>query len=140
MTTLIIIIVGLIIIGGAIFLVTLGLKDSSEKVDPLEERLAEFASRGETVTLEEIEPSQPLSERIILPAARAFGQFATRFTPQNALQDTAHKLELAGNPRGLDPTIFLAARFFAAGGIFVFLVFIFAIGSVTWPASRKMGQ
>lgn len=138
MTILIGIVVGVIIIGGAIALVFVGLRDSSGRIDPLEERLAEFASRGEMATLEEIELSQPISERVILPAARKFGEFATRFTPQNARQDTAHKLELAGNPQGLDPTIFLAARFFAAGGIFVFLVFIFAIGSVDWPASRKI--
>jgi tight adherence protein C len=138
MTILIFVIIGVIIIGGAIALIAIGLRDTSDRIDPLEERLAEFASRGETVTLEEIELSQPLSERVILPAARKFGEFATRFTPQNALQDTAHKLELAGNPRGMDPTIFLTARFFAAGGIFVFLIFVFAIGSVAWPASRKI--
>ncbi|MFN2234961.1 MAG: type II secretion system F family protein, partial [Anaerolineales bacterium] len=127
-----------IIIGGAIALVVIGLRDSSNRIDPLEERLAEYASRGETASLEEIELSQPITERVIFPAARKFGEFASRFTPQNALQDTARKLEMAGNPRGLDPTIFLAARFFAAGGIFLFLVFVFAVGSVDWPASRKI--
>jgi tight adherence protein C len=139
-TILIGIIIGVIVIGGAIALVVIGLRDSEDRIDPLEERLAEFASRGETATLEEIELSQPISERVILPAARKFGELATRFTPQNALQDTAHKLELAGNPRGIDPTIFLAARFFAAGGIFLFLGFIFFIGrtngSLTWSGSQ----
>jgi len=138
MTIIIALILGIIIIGGAIALVVIGLRDSSDRIDPLEERLAEYASRGETASLEEIELSQPITERIIFPAARKFGEFASRFTPQNALQDTARKLELAGNPRGLDPTIFLAARFFAAGGIFIFLVFIFAIGSVDWSAGRKI--
>ena len=138
MTILLTIIVGIIIIGGAIALVIIGLRDSSNRIDPLEERLAEYASRGETASLEEIELSQPITERVIFPAARKFGEFASRFTPQNALQDTARKLELAGNPRGLDPTVFLSARFFAAGGMFIFLVFIFAIGSVDWPASRKI--
>jgi tight adherence protein C len=138
MITLVTLIVVIIIIGGAITLVAVGLRDSSKRIDPLEERLAEYASRGETASLEEIELSQPITERVIFPAARKFGEFASRFTPQNALQDTARKLELAGNPRGLDPTIFLAARFFAAGGIFLFLVFVFAVGSVDWPASRKI--
>jgi tight adherence protein C len=138
MITLVTLIVVIIIVGGAITLIAVGLRDSSNRIDPLEERLAEYASRGETASLEEIELSQPITERVIFPAARKFGEFASRFTPQNALQDTARKLELAGNPRGLDPTIFLAARFFAAGGIFLFLVFVFAIGSVDWPASRKI--
>jgi tight adherence protein C len=138
MVPLIIIIIGVIIVGGAIALIVIGLRDTGEQVDPLQERLAEYATRGEAATLEEIELSQPISERIILPAARKFGEFATRFTPQNALQDTAHKLELAGNPRGIDPTIFLAARFFAAIGIFIFLAFLFSIGAKDWPASRKI--
>jgi tight adherence protein C len=137
-TILIAIIIGLFVIVSAIALVVVGLRDSSNQIDPLQGRLAEYASRGETVTLEEIELSQPISERVILPAARKLGEFASRFTPQNALQDTAKKLELAGKPRGLDPTIFLAARILAAVGIFVFLTFIFAIGSMDWPASRKV--
>ena len=132
------IVIGIIVIGGAILLIVIGVRDSSDRVDPLQERLAEFASRGETATLEEIELSQPISERVILPAARKFGEFATRFTPQNALQDTARKLELAGNPRGMDPTIFLAARFFAAFAIFGFLIFVFTVGTVNWPWSRKI--
>jgi tight adherence protein C len=132
------IVVGVLVIGGALVLIFVGLRDTSDRVDPLQERLAEYASRGETATLEEIELSQPISERIFLPAARKFGEFVTRFTPQNALQDTARKLELAGNPRGIDPTIFLAGRFFAAGAIFIFLVFVFSVGSVDWSWSRRI--
>jgi hypothetical protein len=55
-----IIIIGIIVIGGAIVLVFIGLRDTSNRVDPLQERLAEFASRGETATLEEIELSEEL--------------------------------------------------------------------------------
>jgi tight adherence protein C len=136
--TFLIIIIGLVVVGGAIALIVIGVRDSSGEADPLQERLAEFASRGETATLEEIELSQPLSERVILPAARKFGEFATRFTPQNALQDTARKLELAGNPRGMEPTVFLTSRFFAAGGIFLFLIFLFTLGAKDWPVSRRI--
>jgi tight adherence protein C len=132
------IVIGTIVLVGAGVLVFIGLRDSGEQIDPLQERLADFASRGETATLEEIELSQPITERVILPTARKFGEFATRFTPQNALQDTARKLELAGNPRGMDPTVFLAARFFAAIGIFAFMIFIFSVGTIDWPWSRKI--
>jgi len=132
------IIIGAIVLLGAGVLVFIGLRDSGEQIDPLQERLADYASRGETATLEEIELSQPITERVILPTARKFGEFATRFTPQNALQDTARKLELAGNPRGMDPTVFLAARFFAAIGIFAFLIFIFSVGTIDWTWSRKI--
>jgi tight adherence protein C len=132
------IIIGVLVIAGAGVLVFIGFRDSSGRIDPLQERLADYASRGETATLEEIELSQPLTERVIFPAVRKFGEIATRFTPQNALEDTARKLELAGNPRGMDPTIFLAARFFAAIGIFAFLIFIFTVGTIDWPWSRKI--
>jgi hypothetical protein len=49
-------------------------------------------------SLEAIELSQPFSERILLPFMKNMGEFSARFTPQKALQDTSHKLELAGNP------------------------------------------
>lgn len=131
------IIIGVIILGGAAALVIIGLRESSSE-DPLQARLAEFAERGEVVSLEEIELSQPITERVIYPLARKFGELAIRFTPQNALQTTAHKLELAGSPRGIDPTIFWASRFLAAiliGGLFLFL---FSISAETWPWSRKL--
>lgn len=125
------------IIVGAIILVMIGLRDSNQE-DKLQQRLAEFAARGENASLEEIELSQPLSERIIVPLARNLGQFAVRFTPQNAIQSTAHMLDLAGNPRGLDPSIFWLARFIFAillgGGLF----FVFSITNINWPLSRRL--
>lgn len=128
--------VAVVLIGAAI-LVVIGLRES-QREDPLQSRLAEYAARGETVSLEEIELSQPITERVIYPLARKFGEIATRFTPQNALQSTAHKLELAGSPRGIDPTIFWASRFIAAfvvGGLFLFL---FSVGASSWAWSRKL--
>ena len=110
----------------AVLLIIVGLRES-EGDDPLQQRLAEFAASGESFTLEEIELSQPLSERIIYPMARSFGQFAIRFTPQKAIQDTERKLELAGNPSGLDPTLFWALRFFGLSlGILIFFISIIA--------------
>ncbi len=106
--------------------------------DPLQQRLAEFAARGETASLEQIELSQPITERVIFPVARRLGEFVTRFTPQNALQSTARKLELAGNPRGLEPAIFWALRIFLAVGIGAFLLFIYNIGDLNWSLSRKL--
>lgn len=126
-----------VIFAGAAILVVIGLRES-QRDDPLQSRLAEFAARGEAVSLEEIELSQPITERVIYPLARKFGEIAIRFTPQNALQATAHKLELAGSPRGIDPTIFWASRFVAAfivGGLFLFL---FSIGASSWAWSRKL--
>ena len=124
------------ILVGALILVVVGLRDAN-RGDPLQQRLEEFAARGQTATLEEIELSQPFSERVIVPLARRLGDFVTRFTPQNALQTTAHRIELAGNPRGLDPTVFWASRFIVAflfGGLFIFL---FTVGLKDWSWMRK---
>jgi tight adherence protein C len=125
------------IIFGAIILIVIGLRDSRAN-DPLEQRLAEFAARGETASLEEIELSQPFYDRVIIPTARILGDFVIRFTPQNALQSTAHRLELAGNPRGLEPATFWAMRIMLAVGIGVFLLFIYSIGNLQWSLVQKL--
>jgi tight adherence protein C len=119
-----------VVILGALLLVGMGMKDSKD-VDPLQDRLAEFAARGERVDLEEIEMSQPLTERVLFPVARRLGELALRFTPQNAIQQTARKLELAGNPRGIDPTIFWAMRMFglSLGAVLFFVSTIVPDGS-----------
>lgn len=131
-----IVIIVLILLGAAI-LVIVGMKDR-KGADPLETRLAEFAARGESVSLEEIELSQPLSDRIFLPLARKFGEFAIRFTPQNALQSTTHKIELAGSPKGLDPALFWMARFVLGFGFGGFMLFIFSVGHLPWDWVRKL--
>lgn len=122
----------------AITLIFVGIRDSSREGDPLQERLADFASRGDIASLEEIELSQSLNERVILPMARKLGEFALRFTPQNALHNTTRKLELAGNPTGLEPTTFWASRFLLA---FIFgagLLVVFSVSTIDWTWGRKL--
>ena len=94
--------------------------------------------REKSATLEQIELSQPLTERVIFPMARRLGEFAIRFTPQNALQTTARKIELAGSPRGLEPATFWAYRIIAAVGITALLLFLFSLGTIDWSWSRKL--
>jgi tight adherence protein C len=102
------IVLGLLLFG-AIVLVVIGLRYHDEE-DPLQKRLAEFVESGKQANLEEIELSQPFTERIIYPAARKMGELATKFTPQNSIQATAVKLERAGNPAGIDPNVFFTFR------------------------------
>lgn len=137
METIILILVVLGIVGGAVILVFVGLRESRTS-DPLQERLAEFAARGERATLEEIELSQPLRDRVIIPMAKRLGEFAIRFTPQNALQATARKLELAGNPRGLEPATFWALRFVTAIVVSGLLLFVLTISNIDWSWGRKL--
>jgi tight adherence protein C len=49
------------------------------------------------------------------------------------------KLELAGNPRGLDPTIFWALRFILALGVGGLFLFLFSLGAPSWGWLRKLG-
>ncbi|MFN2113904.1 MAG: type II secretion system F family protein [Anaerolineales bacterium] len=118
-------------------LVIVGMRNRREE-SPLDERLNEYISRGEEVTLEEIELSQPITERVIVPIVQKIGEITERFTPQNAIEQTEKKLELAGNPPGLDPTIFWASRFIAAVGVGGLLLFVFTTGSMAWSWGRKL--
>ena len=103
----------------------------------LQSRLDEFNQRGETIDLEKIELSLPFTERIIYPIARKLGEFAVRFTPQNALQSIARKLELAGNPGKLDPTMFLSLQFIVAllfGGLLILVFLAWQIDISRWAS------
>ena len=130
------VVIGLIIAIAAI-LIYIGVKNPTADTDKiLQSRLEEFNRRGEQIDLEKIELSQPFTERVIYPIARSLGNLAVRFTPQNALQDISKKLELAGSPGRMDPTMVLSMQFIGLvlfGGI---VVFVFTVGQTHWPAGR----
>lgn len=94
--------------------------------DPLGVRIDEFAAREEAASIEEIELSLPITDRIFVPILRGLGEFVTRFTPQSTLERTEHELELAGSPRNMSAAIFWAIRgittVFLAGLFFVLMV------------------
>lgn len=122
----------------AVVLVVIGLRRPQSVDDNLmQQRLEEFTSRGEEVNLEKIEMSQPFSERVIYPIARKFGQLAMRFTPQNALNNISRKLELAGVPASMDPTVFLALQFIAAIVVAGLLILVFALIKSTMTGGQK---
>lgn len=139
-TTIISIIVGIVIVGGAIALVVVGSRYSrqnqQEEADPVMARLAEATQRGESVSLEDIELQQPFMERVVIPIIRKVGEFSTRFTPQKLLQETTLKLELAGNPGRIDASTFLATRFVGAAIFGGLLLLISSLPSVNWPLGR----
>lgn len=127
----------IVVIGG--ILVFIGLRNPrSYDEQELQSRLDEFNQRGETIDLEKIELSLPFTERIIYPVARKLGEIAVRFTPQNALQSTARKLELAGNPGKLDPTMFLSLQFIVALFIGGILILVFTIGGKSFPLGQRL--
>ena len=128
MTTIIIVVGALVLIGAvAVVAVSLTRNGQDGGDDPLQERLAEYIQRGDVTSLEEIELSQPFSERVLIPIIRRFGEMSARFTPQKAIQDTSRRMEMAGNPWPIDAATFLAIRFILAlvlGGFVIAMVLI----------------
>jgi tight adherence protein C len=136
---------GLIILGAIILIIAIAVVAVSlrrnaqgEEDDPLQARLAEFIQRGDVTSLEEIELSQPFSERVIIPVVRRIGEFSARFTPQKAIQDTARRLELAGNPWPIDAATFLAIRFILAVLLAGFLIAVVIISPPSNPSDNFM--
>jgi tight adherence protein C len=104
--------------------------------DPLQARLAEFAEKGEQLNLEDLELAQPFHQRIIFPIARKLGGIVIRFTPANSIQQAAKKLEQAGNPGNIDPTLFFAFRIIGL----VVGVILFFVAKFSPPASMLYGR
>lgn len=135
-----ILVVVVLLIGGIVFVVMVGARyarqNQGEESDPILARLAEATQRGENLSLEEAELQQPFMERVVVPAVRRIGEFSARFTPEKLLQETALKLELAGNPGRIDAATFLSTRFIGAtifGGL---LLLISRLPTVNWPIGR----
>ena len=131
--------VALVLIGSAVVLGIIGsryAKNAQEENDPLMNRLAEASQRGELTSLEDIELSQPFSERILIPIMKSMGDFSARFTPQKALQDTSRKLELAGNPGQIDAAAFLSSRFIVAGVFGGLMLLIAFVSPNRWPLAQ----
>jgi len=117
-TSLILIIVGVIaifIMGMSIIL----LRRAEE--NPLAARIDDFAAREEVVSIEEIELSMPITDRIFVPLIRRAAEFIVRFTPQRTLESTTRMLELAGNPRNMN-----AAEFSVVRGVLAVLMVVVA--------------
>jgi tight adherence protein C len=138
--TIVFIGLGALVLVIAIVLISIGVRNPRQYGDDqdLLTRLEEFSQRGETVDLEKIELSLPFTERIVYPVARKFGELAIRFTPQNAMQSIARKLELAGTSGKMDPTLFLSLQFVVGGVFGGLLLLVFTVGSTSWPMGQKI--
>jgi tight adherence protein C len=119
----------LVIIIGAAALIYAALKVPKDQT-PLDARLAEYAGREVPISLEEIELQQPFHERVILPVLKGIGEFVIRFTPAANITTIQKKLDLAGNPWGVEAPVYWALQLvfaFFFGGL---LLFLFLFGSI----------
>ena len=124
MATVVIIALGVFLLVG-LGLAAYGWVRSREPGATLEERLADFGTLERPATLEEIELSQPCSERVLLPLITNLAEFAMRLSPQRSTEALQHKLDLAGNPYEL--MRYIGIRVLAAvlfGGLGVALTFV----------------
>jgi tight adherence protein C len=137
MTILIIIVVGLVLTGA---LVILGLRASSSAAagggGDIQVRLEEFAGRTTPLTLEEIELSQPFSQRVIRPNLIRLGNALGRLSPSKSRAAAELQLERAGRPYGWGATEFFGMRVFVA---VVFAVLAFLITAIS-PSAGTLGK
>jgi tight adherence protein C len=115
------------IAGVAILIVFVGLASSRSQPDPVEERLRLYGTRPRS--LEEIELSQPFTDRALVPLIRGLAYLLRRTTPQKNVEKVRHRLDLAGNPNNWTPSDFLGVRGLAA-------IFGAAIGTLLALALR----
>ncbi len=97
----------------------------SRRSTSLEDRLEQFGTLERPPTLEEIELSQPFSERVVIPLLEGLANLATRLSPRVDMQAIQHQLDLAGNPYRWRPVQFLGFRFLTAlllGGLGVMVL------------------
>jgi tight adherence protein C len=99
-------------VGGSVIIVFVGLA-SRRQTDVVEERLGEFGTRS-VMTLEEIELSEPFSERVIKPMLRTVANVFARLTPRRNMEAIQQNLDLAGNPYGWSPVEFTGLRLASA--------------------------
>jgi tight adherence protein C len=126
-----------LLIAVAVVIVSWQRNQQGEDEDPLQARLAEFIQRGDVTSLEEIELSQPFSERVIIPIIRKIGEFSVRFTPQKAIQSTARQMELAGNPWPIDPPTYFVIRFALSAVFGGFMVAITLLAPISEDPSQN---
>lgn len=107
-----------VLIGGSVVLVVIVILVVSMRrtgsAQSIDDRLNELAALGQSVTLEELELSQPFAQRVVIPLMEALSRMAQRFTPANTIEASRHKLELAGLAQQVKPTVFLGIRVGAA--------------------------
>jgi tight adherence protein C len=128
MTTLLGIIIGglfIIAIGiGIYYLIRYGMSLSGDETD-IQSRLEEYASRTDApLTLEEIELSQPFSQRVIRPMLISLSRGVSKLSPSKSREAAELQLELAGRPYNWGATEFLGMRTLVALvlGVLLFLV------------------
>ncbi len=124
---------GLVAVAAVLTIAALRGRGSSQSI---EDRLNELAASGQSVTLEELELSQPFSQRVLIPMFEALAKVAQRFTPQNSLETVRHQLMLAGISHKLKPAQFLAYRI--GGALVLGVLAVLVVLSSVMPFMQRL--
>jgi tight adherence protein C len=76
--------------------------------DTVSERLNQFTERA--MTLEELELQQPFSQRVLVPMAKSALAVLGRYGPKQSAERLRVNLQMAGNPGGITPAMFVGLR------------------------------
>jgi len=135
--TTLIILAGVVIIGlaGTAVLIRVGLRAPGSATD-IQTRLEEFASRsGASLTLEEIELSQPFSQRVIRPMLIAISKRFARLSPAKSREALEQQLEMAGKTNNWGATEFLGLRSYVAALLAVLMFLLASISAAFLTAA-----
>jgi tight adherence protein C len=132
----------IILLAGGMIILTMvligvGVSSSPRGDQQVSARLEEFATRATPLTLEEIELSQPFTDRIVRPILQGLAGFVTRFTPARTVEATRLKLELAGRPHNWGTTEFFGVR--AAAAILLAILLFLLMTVAGQPAIYRLG-
>lgn len=92
--------------------------------DVVGERLNQYTERA--MTLEELELQQPFHERVIIPATKSILATLGKYGPKQSAERLRLNLQMAGNPGGITPVMFVGMRVVLAlvlGGVISVLTF-----------------
>jgi tight adherence protein C len=128
----------LIIVGFALVLGLgyVGLKQDKDK-DPLQERLAQFASVEKDMpqSLQEIEESLSFQDRIVLPMLRSLSKLTVKFTPEKQLEESRRLIELSAST--MEPATFFAMRIGVTIGLTLLAFLVFFVMSPNQTLTNK---
>lgn len=83
--------------------------------DMVGERLNQYTER--VMTLEELELQQPFHERVLIPATKSILATLGRYGPRQSAERLQLNLQMAGNPFGVTPVMFVGLRVVLAVGL-----------------------
>jgi len=134
-TTALIIIGGVVLLGAAALIVAGLVFAPRASGGNLQDRLKDYANLDTPMTLEELEMSQPFTERIIIPILQTISQSVTRFAPQQVMEKARQDIELAGRPVK-SAELFMGIK---GGAAIVLLVFAILLLSITGQSGIYYG-